>query len=139
MQHRRPFSIRDHQDLVEIRFLEGSVLSTSLLRSVFLRELSTPERIMKNDLWDLRPARVASDLEFNGLFELVEEVARVHGKAFHQRTGLVVRTHLQVGLSRMYQHLTESLPFEVGIFMDLDSGRDWVISGQDSSPKQKLA
>lgn len=124
--------IIDIQDrLIYVRFKPGTHFTFELIIDALNRERSSPDRLALNDIWDVRGGEVDSKLDSESMDLIVQHIRKLHAGVYHKRSAMVVDSQVGLGMSRMYQILSDDLPYEAKTFEDIQAAKEWV----ESAPK----
>lgn len=123
------YHIEVYEQYIRISFNKGTVLTTGLFREVLAAERSKKEHKVLNDLWDARGCTVDRGVNSESIAVLVEFLKRLHPPdLYHQKSAIIVENELEYGISRIYQALTEDMPFETEIFYSEEEAMAWLLS-----------
>ena len=123
------YQIEVFDQYIRVSFVEGTVLTTGLFREVLTAERGKKEHKVLNDVWDMRGCAVDSGVNSESIALLVEFLKELHvPDLYHKKSAIVVESELEYGISRIYQALTEALPFETEIFYSEEEATAWLFS-----------
>ena len=85
-----------------------------------------PEYLEMNTIWDFPDDRIKAT--YDQLYKLKDVIAEHFPKSSKQnnKTAIVVKTGLQDSMADSYTKIVEDLPFEAGVFSDLQSAEEWI-------------
>ncbi|RJP80875.1 MAG: hypothetical protein C4522_06625 [Desulfobacteraceae bacterium] len=123
------YLIEIHDRYLYVRFREGSVFSERLIREALAKQREAEEHKILNDIWDTRGCMPDEKLNNPSIDRIIGFIKSLHfPDRYHRKTALIVDSDLAYGISRIYQALSEELPFEIEIFRDDQQAREWVLS-----------
>lgn len=114
---------------IRVGFTRGTVLTVSLFREVLTAERGKKEHKVLNDIWDTRGCKVDSAVNSESIALIVEFIKELHAPGlYHKKSAIIVENELEYGISRIYQALTEYLPFETEIFYSEEEAKEWLFA-----------
>ena len=92
------------------------------------RLFKMPEYLEKNTIWLSPDDRLR--VSYEDLYKIRDVIAKFYPKSTKQnnKTAIVVKTGLQDSVADSYAKIIEGLPFEAGVFFDLQSAEDWIVN-----------
>jgi len=86
-----------------------------------------PEYLEMNTIWDFPDGRIKGT--YDQLYKLKDVIAEHFPKNSkpNHKTAIVVKTGLQDSMADSYTKIVGDLPFEAGVFSDLQSAEKWVV------------
>ena len=78
-----------------------------------------------NLLADLDPIK-SFRISANDVRNLVDFYQTIKGRIGYGKYAIVTRSNLIYGMARMYQILTDRMPFEVRVFREMMAAREWL-------------
>ena len=90
------------------------------------RLFKMPQYLELNTIWDFPDDRV--QVTYDQLYKIRDILAEHFPKKSkpNNKTAIVVKTGLQSGVPDSYAQIVKDLPFEAGVFSDLQSAKDWI-------------
>jgi len=123
------YYIQIHDQYLLVCFKKDTVLSPDLIREVLTEQRKEKGHLVLNDVWDTRGCIPDRRLNSESIARIVDYIKELHAPGqYHQKSALIVDSELAYGVSRIYQTLTEELPFETQIFRDNQEAQAWILS-----------
>lgn len=123
------YHIKIDEQYIHVSFPKGTVLTVELFHEVLTAERGRKDHKVMNDLWDTRGCTVDRAVNSESIALLVDFLKKLHTPdLFHKKSAIVVGNELEYGISRIYQALTEDLPFETEIFYSEEEAKTWLFS-----------
>lgn len=117
-------------DSIALITLSGTIHAETIINT--LGELfGNSDYVSGCSIWDFRKAEGEST--FDEIRKIAKFAGEHRGKRPVGRVALIVSSELHFGLSRIYQVLTENLPFHLEIFKSFEQAREWVMSADTRS------
>ncbi len=91
------------------------------------RLFEMPEYLEMNTIWDFPDDRI--QVTYDQLYKIRDILAKHFPKSSKQnsKTAIVAKTGLQDSIADSYAEIVKDLPFEAGVFSDLESAEDWIV------------
>lgn len=79
-----------------------------------------------NSIWDFRAVttRLIDSQEITDLITFIRTIQEKRGRDY--RVAILVSRDMDYGLARMFEAHSQSLPFQVRIFEDLEQAKSWI-------------
>jgi hypothetical protein len=108
--------------LVELQTIEYWEIMEALGRL-----FKMPEYLEKNTIWVSSAERL--NLSYDHLYKIRDVISEHFPKNSKRgsKTAIVAKTGLLEGIADSYAKIVKNLPFEAGVFSDLQSVEDWII------------
>ena len=121
------YHIEVYDQYIRVGFSKGTVLTVDFFREVLAAERGKKEHKVMNDIWDMRGCVVDSEVNSESIALLIEFLKGLHAPdLYHKKSAIIVENELEYGISRIYQALTEDLPFETEIFYSEEEAEAWL-------------
>ena len=120
----------DIVDTIAVITLSGPIQADEIIKtldSLFQKA----EYVSGCSVWDFRKAQGEST--FNEIRKIAQFAGEHRGSRPEGRVALVVSSELHFGLSRIYQALTEGLPFHIEIFKSFGQALSWAKASDSES------
>ena len=88
--------------------------------------IKMPEYLDKNTIWLFSDKPL--HIDFSDLYKLKDFIAEHYpqGDKYHNKTAIVAKMGLHLGLAESFAKIANDLPFEIRVFSDLQSAEDWI-------------
>jgi RecA-family ATPase len=121
------YKIEIHDGFICVRFERDTLFTLELITDVLNQERNSTDRLALNDIWDVRGAKVDKALNSEAIELIVQHIKKLHADVYHKRSALVIDSKVALGMTRMFQILSDDLPYESQAFEDIQAAKDWIL------------
>lgn len=121
------YKIEIHDGFIFVRFNRDTLFTFELITDVLNQERNSPERLTLNDIWDVRGAEADKDLNSESIELIIQHINKLHSGVYHKRSAFIIDSKVALGMTRMFQILSDELPYESQAFEDVQTAKDWVL------------
>ena len=119
-------SVTRSDNIIHVSFRPGCTVGADLLMEALQRDLALDDGEGNNDFWDFRGSNIDEKLTYQIVAQMVSQVGVSRKGRWNRKTAMLVDQDLQYGMARMYESLTDDMPFEVGVFRDEQEAMAWL-------------
>lgn len=121
------YKIEIHDGFIFVSFEKDTLFTSELIIDVLNQERNSPERLILNDIWDVRGGGVDKELNSESIDLIVQHINKLHSGVYHKRSAFIIDSKVALGMTRMFQILASELPYESSAFEDVQAAKDWVL------------
>jgi hypothetical protein len=130
------FSFDVEDKILRIVFPKGTMITPNIIMESYNKEFEFLQGKTLNDLWDLRDCRISPALDNNFMLDMIDKIKKDRTPDMkHFKTAFLVNSDLGLGMARMFQLMSDSLPFGVGVFKEEDKAKTWLANNNYSIPQ----